>query len=476
MDATKKKVIVIGFDGASPSIVKKAIDSRKMPYLQKLLEESRNSLENLKSTIPSSTAPSWTSMMTGVNPGKHGIYDFLVHEGFRSRPARYSDVKKPFVWDILSRYGLKSIIIGHPVTYPVARDDNIIMISGILAPQLNEHSVNPPELVDTLNKMGYIIDIEDKMVYLKSSPSQALEICNDSAQKRTKVAKKLLKDYDWDFSFILFPESDRLLHYHITKENIVLDHFKVLDKAIKELTSIGEDLIVFITSDHGFITINKVLAVNVLLHMAGLCKIKNKKTSDIAYKYGKKFVSKFGSILAKTKISKKVSSMLPGEYIIKEKSKAWFTPYAESGIRVNPLLPAEERDRIIETAIDLLNNLKDPETGNHIVRALRKEEVYWGEESTRAPDVVVIPLEDYVATHIVPAQMDKILFNPKEIFLKEGDHVCEGAQNGILGVSGISLKSGGEYHVMDIAPTLLDIFNIPLKEFKYMDGHSIIGG
>jgi len=471
---TKKKVMVIGFDGASPSIVKKALSMGKMPYLQSLLEESGNSLENLRSTIPSSTAPSWTSMMTGVNPGKHGIFDFLVHEGFKSRPAKYSDVKKPFVWDILSKHGLKSIVIGHPVTYPVVRDENVIMISGILAPELNENSVNPPELVDTLNKMGYMIDIEDKMVYLKSNPSQALEICNDSAKKRTKASKKLLKDYEWDFSFILFPESDRLLHYHITKEDIVMNHFKVLDDAIRELTSVEDDLTVFITSDHGFITIKKVLAVNVLLNMAGLCEIKSTKTSDIAYKYGKKFASKFGTILAKTKISKKVASMLPGEYIVKERSKAWFTPYAESGIRLNPNIPREEKEKIIESLLNILNNLKDPETGEHIVNALKREDVYWGEETPRAPEVVLIPKKEYIATHVVPPQKDKVLFKPKEVFLKEGDHVCEGAQNGILGVSGAHIEQGKNYHVMDITPTVLRIFGISPSEFEYMDGRSII--
>ena len=95
----KSKVLVIGLDGASYDIIRTAMIQGKMPFLKNLFEKKRN-IVKLRSTIPSSTAPSWTSMMTGVNPGKHGIYDFLIHNGFKERPARYSDVKKPFVWDI----------------------------------------------------------------------------------------------------------------------------------------------------------------------------------------------------------------------------------------------------------------------------------------------------------------------------------------------------------------------------------------
>ena len=164
----KSKVLVIGLDGASYDIIRTAMIQGKMPFLKNLFEKKRN-IVKLRSTIPSSTAPSWTSMMTGVNPGKHGIYDFLIHNGFKERPARYSDVKKPFVWDILSKYGIKSAIIGHPLTYPVKKDKNILMVSGILSPELNELSVYPPELIHILREENYSIDIEEKMPLLKSA-------------------------------------------------------------------------------------------------------------------------------------------------------------------------------------------------------------------------------------------------------------------------------------------------------------------
>lgn len=469
----KYKVLVIGLDGASPTIIQKAFESGKMPFLRTILEDSRSRLLNLKSTIPSSTAPSWTSMMTGVNPGKHGIYDFLVHEGIKMRLATYSDVKTPFVWDILSKYNIKSVVLGHPVTYPAKADKNIIMVSGILAPELNDRSVYPLDIINILKAENYTIDIEDKMPLLKSNPTKAVKLCNESATNRTKVAKKILKNYEWGFGFVLFPESDRLLHYHITKEELILKHFEILDRAIRELSSVDDDIIVFVTSDHGFVRIRRVLAVNPLLYNLGLCDLRNGNIHDLALKYGKKIASKIGFVPLKLGVSvSKLLGNMEEAQIRKESSKAWFTPYAESGIRLNPKLTDKEKEKISDLLLSILNNLKDPSTGDKFIKALKRNDVYWGNEVKKAPDIVLIPLKDYMATHIIPSNLEKILFKPNELFLKEGDHVCEYAQYGILGVSGLKVDSTKVYSVMDIAPTILDVFGVPTGEYSHMDGHS----
>ena len=66
------KSILIGIDGAEPKLIDKWID--ELPNLQKFY----SCYGKLNSTIPPSSAPAWTSIVTGVMPSEHGIYDFFI--------------------------------------------------------------------------------------------------------------------------------------------------------------------------------------------------------------------------------------------------------------------------------------------------------------------------------------------------------------------------------------------------------------
>ena len=73
-----KRVFVIGLDGATFDLLDPWIEDGRLPNLKKLMEKS--AYGRLESTIPPISPPAWTSFMTGVNPGKHGIYDLsLIH-------------------------------------------------------------------------------------------------------------------------------------------------------------------------------------------------------------------------------------------------------------------------------------------------------------------------------------------------------------------------------------------------------------
>src|SRR5512144_38836 len=70
------RVVVLGFDGMDPKLARRWMDEGKLPNLKALAEEG--SFARLKSTQPSESPTAWSSFATGVNPGKHSIYDFLI--------------------------------------------------------------------------------------------------------------------------------------------------------------------------------------------------------------------------------------------------------------------------------------------------------------------------------------------------------------------------------------------------------------
>ena len=75
MNRLQPKILIIGIDGATFDLIEPWADQGKLPTFKSLLDAGVHG--ELKSTIPPVTAPAWTSFMTGMNPGKHGLFDFL---------------------------------------------------------------------------------------------------------------------------------------------------------------------------------------------------------------------------------------------------------------------------------------------------------------------------------------------------------------------------------------------------------------
>jgi len=63
------KVSVIGLDGMEWHIFNKLLNEATMPYIKNIVYKSYNYI--LKAAFPPMSYPSWLSIMTSVNLGKH---------------------------------------------------------------------------------------------------------------------------------------------------------------------------------------------------------------------------------------------------------------------------------------------------------------------------------------------------------------------------------------------------------------------
>ncbi len=77
-----RKIVVLGFDGVDPDFVKEWISAEKLPHLAGLA--ATGTFLPLGSTNPPQSPVAWSTFATGMNPGKHGIYDFVKRD-----PATY---------------------------------------------------------------------------------------------------------------------------------------------------------------------------------------------------------------------------------------------------------------------------------------------------------------------------------------------------------------------------------------------------
>ncbi len=132
------RVVVIGLDGLDPGRVRRLLAEGKLPNFQQLAETG--TLSDLGSTLPPISPVAWSSFQTGVNPGKHNIFDFLnrdlrtylpelssarIIEGKRRWFGSGSTVRllrksQPF-WKILGDYGVFSTVLRVPITFPPER-------------------------------------------------------------------------------------------------------------------------------------------------------------------------------------------------------------------------------------------------------------------------------------------------------------------------------------------------------------------
>lgn len=167
------KVVILGLDGLSPHLVEKYWENGDLPNLKKLAEQG--SYRRMRTTTPGVSPVAWSSFQTGVNPGKHGIFDFLTADRKRYL-AVLSSVKtktftkrnflgvrkekvsstllrmsKPF-WSLLGKYGIRSTVIRVPITYPPEPLDGRLL-SGMCVPDLRgtqgSYTVMAPEGDDT---------------------------------------------------------------------------------------------------------------------------------------------------------------------------------------------------------------------------------------------------------------------------------------------------------------------------------------
>ncbi len=97
----KEQVVVLGFDGADPKLLAQWMGEGKLPNIQKLSRSG--TVEHLGTTEPPESPVAWASFATGMNPGKHGIFDFLKVDRLSYIPdIGLVDIQKPkFLWHSL---------------------------------------------------------------------------------------------------------------------------------------------------------------------------------------------------------------------------------------------------------------------------------------------------------------------------------------------------------------------------------------
>ena len=481
------KVIVIGLDGGSFSVLKPLAQQGYMPNLAKLLKEGVHG--ELISCIPPVTGPAWASFLTGKQPGKHGIFDFFYKPAgtIERQPVNFTLIKSKTILAYLTAAQKKIGLVNVPLTYPPPKVNGFI-ITGLLTPSREVNFTYPPELKKEIeDKYGpYILDVfwqkyDEKTVHL------FLKELRECEKQRINIALDLFTKEKPDFFMVVFTGTDRiqhaLLHYiepiiqakakldKITKE--ILAYYTLIDEAIgKFISKIDEKTFLFLMSDHGFGPLQRKFYINYWLWKEGLLAFYEKAVRRyfllrnlryLAHKLALRFhlLEPLKKIIkGKSDLKKRALMYAFLDFIDWSKTKAFSVSGTEQGIYINVkgrepygiVAPGEEYEKIRTYIIEKLKELKDPFSGQKLVSHIyKKEEVYHGPYADQAPDIIFFLRN---GLYLADVQLRNYLWQEVNWLTGRGTHRLEG----IFMAYGQEIKKGQtlpKAHITDLAPTIL---------------------
>lgn len=458
-----KKVFVIGLDCATPQLVFDKWQT-ELPNIKRLIDGGVYG--ELESIIPPITVPAWTCMMTSKDPGELGFYGFRNRKDYSYDGLSYANalaVKDATVWDILSKAGKKSILIGVPQTYP-PKPINGHMISCFLTPSTKSQYTFPPELKDEIETVanGYMLDVED---FRTEDKKRVLDSIYAMTKKRFQVVRHLIKTKEWDFFMLVEMGIDRIHHGfwkyfdkdHIKYEsgspfeNAILEYYKYVDQEIGSILSLlDKDVTVLVVSDHGSQKMDGGICINEWLMREGYLCLEE--------------VPRVVTPLAKTKINwGKTMAWGEGGYYSRVSLNV-------KGREPQGIIEPEDYEKVRNELKEKLENLGD-ETGKPIGTKVYKPQEIYKKCNGIPPDLVVI-FGNLLWRAVGSVGHGKIHTFENDTGPDDANH----SQHGIFVMSNFDGNIGrglklNNLHLMDIAPTILSLFNIEIP--KDMHGRII---
>jgi predicted AlkP superfamily phosphohydrolase/phosphomutase len=487
------RLLFIGLDGGTDAVIRLA--DAKLPNIARLRE--RGASATLRSTVPPITAAAWPSMMTGWNPGRHGMYDFRGlaidrytrlwgaghseafgdgHEFMTSR--RWAGAS---LWDLAGEAGRRVGVLTVPMTYP-AWEVNGDLVAGFPLPDYGRNFTSPGTDADDLPPLLEGADRLDSL-----DDAQLAALCARLIDGQIEVVRRWLDAGEHEVMVAVFQGTDfaqhRLWKYlerpgHPLREAL-LEMYRAIDRLVGEgLDALAGDGTVAIASDHGFgphprtcVHTDSVLASAGLLSLpGGRAGAGHANRMLSAAPRARRALRRLAD-----RLPARARDWLAGQYTGASRvdwstTRAYRIPlYAPAeGVVVNlcgrqeqgAVAPGAEYEAVRDEVIRVCEALRDPATGRPVVQwARRREDVFTGDHVEDAPDVVLLFDPAYKGS----AGLGDAFAPVPARLLEEYSGVH--AMDGVFAVAGPGVRAGvdlGTREIVDVMPTLLTLLGVPV--------------
>jgi predicted AlkP superfamily phosphohydrolase/phosphomutase len=491
------RALVVGLDGFDLGLVEQ-FGAERLPHLHGLM--GRGVFAALRSVRPPATLPNWTTFLTGVDPARHGVFDFTTRKGYRVRFTAGTAREMPTMFKQLDRLGLRCACLSFPATWPPEELEHGIFVSGWDAPvafEADRSFMWPPSFYDeTVQRFGAptFDDVDefhaDAPGWIDRLPG-ALE---RRVARKAGWARWLIERQDWDVFAVYFGESDTASHYlwahhdpqsprrpasvSAGQRGGLQRVYEALDRAVGSLLEAAGDnqTEVTVLSDHGSGgSSDKVLHLNCLLAEHGLLRFRRRRgrngagLKEIAlrrfpprlreqlFRLGNAWLPsrlesnvRFGAIdMANTVAFSDELNYFPGIHL----NMADREP---NGI----VRREQKRETILKVRAALLG-ARDPWSGAPVFAdVIPREELFEGPHLDRAPDLLLdLHLDNGYSYNLMPSA--------ETTWRKLADHEKLGKKgrslpgshrpHGFMALAGPKVQSRGriDAHIADLSATLL---------------------
>ena len=483
--APKPQLTLVGLDAATLKVVEPLVDEGHLPHLGRLLREGSGGV--LRSTTHPLTPQAWSTLVTGVNAGRHGIWDFTERDegGYRLRFVNGSFRRAPAVWDRLTAKGRRAGLVGIPFTWPAPKIDGF-SVAGFDAAEREQGMTHPSELVAEIARRYGSIELDNRFPLGKGGRVD-LDVVRRAADQKVDLTLWLAERYEPSLLFVVFMAGDHIQHLCWTDwerdgaESPVAEVYRILDERLGRLLEwLGPEHDVMVVSDHGAGPLHGVVNLNAwlagqgyLTYVPGSSQL-GRRAVDRLFELRRHVPA--GLRLA---VKRRLPALRERAYEREEYSAIdWPNTRAFAyGTFGNVVLnvrgreehgvvePGGEYERVRHEIAEKLLGLRGRD-GERIVAAVhRREDLFEGPQLEKVPDLLV-EFADYAwlgkgnLKSRSESIWDRIEIEPGSEHSYVGSHRHEGlvVLSGPSVQPGVTLSAGIE----DVAPTLLYLLGEPV--------------
>ena len=280
-------VLMISIDGMKPEYVTEA-DARglRIPFLRSMMRDGVYA-DGVTGVWPTNTYPSHTTILTGVSPAEHGIYnnpEFDPQHTYGGAWYWYAQqIHVPTLWEAAHAAGLRTASIGWPVS--VGAESVDFLIPEYWRTLGTTQGLNPSDR-DLIAALSRPVGMMAQMQQSSGPYMMGNDISQNGDEIKTRYALEMIRRQHPAFMTLHLSSLDETEHEHgpfSAEANGVLE---AIDGMVSQLADAARSndpsTVVVVVSDHGFTPITHQLNLYIPFLQAGLVEIRtNPETKTV---------------------------------------------------------------------------------------------------------------------------------------------------------------------------------------------------